>query len=342
MLSMKQLAEICGYSRVTVSAALHGKAGVSDKVRDEILRIAEENNYTPNKMASSLKGEKSFLIGMLVRDITNPFYTQMIKVIDEVVSAAGYSLLLLNTNEDPARETKAVKTFYSYYIDGLLLAPFMHKDNSYKLLDNFIEKKVPVIMLDRLSDDSKLGYIGFNNFQGAYDATQHLYDQGHRNVTYLAGPSISISSRERGDGYWNCLAEQNIPLDQRHIVSCGSSSEDGYKTALNLLKDEATRPSALLCFNDLVAIGVYRAAQELHLRIPEDISIIGFDNIDLTGILAPPLTSVSLNIDHVAKEAAENLLNCIENKISPTSFQKIYEPELIKRKSVARYNKNTS
>ena len=338
MISMKKLAELCGYSRVTVSAALHGKPGVSEKVRAEILRVAEENDYTPNKMASSLKGERSYLIGMLVRDITNPFYTQMIKVIDEVVSASGYSLLLLNTNEDPQRETTALKSFYSYYIDGLLLSPFIHQNNSYKLLDHFIQKNIPVIMLDRLTDDSTLGYVGFNNSQGAYDATNHLYEKGHRKISYLAGPDISISSKERGDGFLRSLKEQQLPVSDTSIVSCGSASEDGYATGLKLLSDPNSRPTALLCFNDLVAIGVYRAAQELDLKIPQDISLIGFDNIELTEILAPPLSTMSLHIDTFARDAATQLLHCIEQKESPASFQKIYEPTLIERQSVSPPN----
>ena len=230
MISMKQLADLCGYSRVTVSAALHGKPGVSDKVRNEILKVAAEQNYTPNKMAASLKGERSYLIGMLVRDITNPFYTQMIKVIDEVVSAKGYSLLLLNTNESTEREEASLKNFFSYYIDGLLLSPLIHEDSSYKLLDHFIKKEIPVIMLDRMNADSRVGYVGFRNRRGAQSATQHLIDQGHTKISYLAGPDTSISSQERGEGFLFCLEENHIPEHPHSTIACGSSSEDGYMT----------------------------------------------------------------------------------------------------------------
>lgn len=339
MISMKQLAELCGYSRVTVSAALHGKPGVSDKVRDEILRVAKEQNYTPNKMAASLKGERSYLIGMLVRDITNPFYTQMIKVIDEVVSASGYSLLLLNTNEDPEREESCLKTFFSYYIDGLLLSPFIQQDNSYKLLDHFIKKEIPVIMLDRMEANTEVGYVGFRNRMGAHSATEHLIDRGHRKISYLAGPEASISSMERGEGFLRCLEEHEIETSEHTVTDCGSSSENGYKAALKLLKSKESRPSAILCFNDLVAIGVYRAAQELELKIPQDLSVVGFDNIDLTEILAPPLSTVSLHINQVAKDAANKLLACIEKKEDPASLQQTYVPTLIERQSVALHKK---
>ncbi len=332
---MKQLAELCGYSRVTVSAALHGKPGVSDKVRDEILRVANEQNYTPNKMAASLKGERSYLIGMLVRDITNPFYTQMIKVIDEVVSASGYSLLLLNTNEDPEREESCLKTFFSYYIDGLLLSPFIQQDNSYKLLDHFIKKGTPVIMLDRMEANSDVGYVGFRNRMGAHSAIEHLINQGHKKISYLAGPSASISSMERGEGFLKSLNEHGLKTNDHTITPCGSSSEDGYNAALKLLKSEQSRPSAILCFNDLVAIGVYRAAQELGLKIPEDLSVIGFDNIELTEILAPPLSTISLHINQVAKDAAEKLLACIEKNEDPATLQQTYVPTLVQRRSVA-------
>ncbi|WP_018970079.1 LacI family DNA-binding transcriptional regulator [Rubritalea marina] len=332
---MKQLAEICGYSRVTVSAALNGKSGVSDRVREEILAKAKEHNYTPNKMAAALKGERSYLIGMLVRDISNPFFSQMIKVIDEVVSSSGYSLLLLNTNEDPKREDAAIKTLFSYNIDGLLLSPFIREDNSYKLLDYFIQKEIPVIMLDRLPADLKLGYIGFRNRQGAHDATEHLYQKGHRKISYLAGPDISIASKERGEGFLRCLREHGLEETDQSLVACGSSSENGYAAGLELLRDAQTRPTAILCFNDLVAIGLYRAALELELKIPQDISIVGFDNIDLTEILAPPLTTMSLEINHVSEQAARKLLSCIENQESPESLQKVFYPKLVERQSVA-------
>lgn len=332
---MRQLAELCGYSRVTVSAALHGKGGVSERVRAKILKAARENDYTPNKMAASLKGERSYLIGMLVRDITNPFYTQMIKIIDEVVSASGYSLLLLNTNEDPEREAKALKSFYSYCIDGLLFSPFIHQNHSYKLLDHYIQRGIPVIMLDRLSDAASLGYLGFNNAQGAYNAANYLYEKGHRNMSYLAGPNSSISSRERGEGFCRSLIENKLEIDECSTVSCGSSSESGYVVGLKVLSDPESRPTALLCFNDLVAIGVYRAAQELGLKIPQDISIVGFDNIEIADILFPPLSTVSLHIETVARDAALQLLRCIEHKEDSGSFRKIYEPTLIDRGSVA-------
>lgn len=339
MISMQELADICGYSRVSVSAALNGKGGISDKAREKILRIAKEHNYTPNKMAHALKGLPSYLIGMLIRDLSNPFYTQMIKIIDDHLHQKDYSLIVLNSMADLDRERKALQTLYSYNVDGLFIAPFAkdtEKDNISAIVKQY---KKPAIMLDNLSRDIGSMSIGFNNRNGAYEATQYLIESGHTEISYLAGPESSLSYRERSAGFIECMQNNNLEINSNTIFPCGSSAEDGYTAALSLLKT-TDRPSALFCFNDYIAIGVYRAAQELKLQIPQDLSIIGFDNINLTKLLSPPLTTVSTHIDKVATDAAENMLKFLENDAyAPQTKNHIFEPELIKRDSVCKLNK---
>jgi LacI family transcriptional regulator len=334
MISMQELADICGYSRVSVSAALNGKGGISEKAREKILRIAKEHNYTPNKMAHALKGLPSYLIGMLIRDLSNPFYTQMIKIIDDHLHSKGYSLIILNSMSDGERESKALQTLYSYNVDGLFIAPFAkntHEDRVGSLVKQHVK---PVIMLDNLSRDIGSMSIGFNNRNGAHEATQYLIDCGHTEISYLAGPQSSLSYRERSTGFMECMQENDLSISSNSIFPCGSSAEDGYTAALSLLKTKK-RPSALFCFNDYIAVGVYRAAQELDLKIPQDLSIIGFDNINLTKLLSPPLTTVNIHIDQVATEAAENMLKFLQNKhYTPQVKNHIFEPELIKRDSV--------
>ena len=339
MISMQELADICGYSRVSVSAALNGKGGISEKAREKILRIAKEYNYTPNKMAHALKGLPSYLIGMLIRDLSNPFYTQMIKIIDDHLHKKGYSLIVLNSMADLEREKKALQTLYSYNVDGLFIAPFA-KDNAVDNITSIVgNHKKPVIMLDNLSRDIGSMSIGFNNRSGAYEATQYLVDCGHTEISYLAGPESSLSYRERSAGFMKCMQENELTINSNSIFPCGSSAEDGYTAALSLLKTK-NRPSALFCFNDYIAIGVYRAAQDLKLNIPQDLSIIGFDNINLTKLLSPALSTVNIHIDKVARDAAENMLKFLKDEnYSPQTKNHIFEPELIKRDSVRNLNK---
>ncbi|WDE96114.1 substrate-binding domain-containing protein [Lentisphaera profundi] len=318
MISMQELADICGYSRVSVSAALNGKGGISEKAREKILGLAKEHNYTPNKMAHALKGLPSQLIGMLIRDLSNPFYTQMIKIIDDHLHKEGYSLIVLNSMADAERERKAIQTLYSYNVDGLFIAPFAKEKNSDRIDSLINSHSKPVIMLDNLSRDIGSMSIGFNNRSGAKDATQYLIDCGHRKITYLAGPESSLSYQERSAGFVECMNNNKITMSTDTIYPCGSSAEEGYSAALSLLS-QTSRPSALFCFNDYIAIGVYRAAQELKLNIPTDLSIIGFDNINLTKLLSPSLTSVSIHIDKVAADAADNMLKFLndENTVIP-------------------------
>ncbi|EDM25015.1 hypothetical protein LNTAR_03769 [Lentisphaera araneosa HTCC2155] len=336
---MQELAEICGYSRVSVSAALNGKGGISENAREKILRIAKEHNYTPNKMAHALKGLPSYLIGMLIRDLSNPFYTQMIKIIDDHLHKKGYSLIVLNSMADLEREKKALQTLYSYNVDGLFIAPFA-KDNAVDNITSIVgNHKKPVIMLDNLSRDIGSMSIGFNNRSGAFEATQYLIDCGHTEISYLAGPESSLSYRERSAGFMNCMQKNELTINSNSIFPCGSSAEDGYTAALSLLKTK-NRPSALFCFNDYIAVGVYRAAQELKLNIPQDLSIIGFDNINLTKLLSPALSTVNIHIDNVARDAAKNMLKFLKDEnYSPQTKNHIFEPELIKRDSVRNLKK---
>jgi LacI family transcriptional regulator len=334
MISMQELADICGYSRVSVSAALNGKGGISDKAREKILRTAREHNYVPNKMATALKGMPSFLIGMLVRDLSNPFYTQMIKIIDDHLNKEGYSLIVLNSMADCEREQKALQTLYSYNVDGLFIAPFAKGPDDITIDKLIQQNHKPVIMLDNMSRDVGSMSIGFNNRSGARSATQHLIDCGHRNIAYLAGPQTSLSYQERSGGFIDCISENGLCVSSNTLIPCGATAEDGYEAAVKIL-DSKDRPQAFFCFNDHIAVGVYHAAQEMGIKIPEELSIIGFDNINLARLLSPSLTTVSIHIDKVAADAAENMLKFLKNEqFKPKTKSHIFEPQLIKRDSV--------
>lgn len=332
MLTMADIARLSGYSRVTVSAVIGNKPGVSKKARDKILKVVKEHNYTPNLMATALKHKSTNLIGLIVRDITNPYFMKLAEGVEKVLSKQGYNILYINTAEEHVKEVEALKNLSSYRVAGVILTPIL-KGVSLTHVQRFQHSETPLISIEKIPD-LQLDYVDFDNEQAGRLATEYLIKRGHKNLCYLAGPKTSIASEQRGKGFKSISLEHGVKAKQ---VSCGSGSEDGYLAALDLLKDLKYRPSAIFCFSDMVALGVYKAAHQLKIRIPEEISIVGCDDINIASILGPALTTISFSINRVGEYVARYLIDCITNNSPRAPLSKVFFPELVERDSVQKF-----
>jgi DNA-binding LacI/PurR family transcriptional regulator len=199
----------------------------------------------------------------------------------------------------------------------------------------FAASKTPVISIERVPG-LPIDYVDFNNERAAHLATEHLIRAGHRRICYLAGPETSQSSAERARGFQLAHLRLGVPYDDARIIACGSSSADGYAAALQIYKEKsaARRPTALFCFSDLVALGVYQAAHKLGLRIPDDLSVVGCDDIDMSSILGPALTTVSFSVREVGRFVAQRMIEAVRNGRPAGGLAEVFHPRLIERDSV--------
>lgn len=328
---MHDIARACGYSRTTVSAVLNGKAGVTEKARQRVLAAVEQFQYRPNAAATMLVGKPSRLIGVILRDMENPYFTRMFSVLEDRLSREGFNILYFNTREDHEREVKAVADLASYPVAGVILTP-LSRAVSRTHLEILRRRAIPCITTERVPE-MPFGYVEFRNRRAGALAAEALAAAGHRQVCYVAGPETSAASEQREQGFLSAFRKLAGGAPAPRVIRAGSSSQSGYTAAMGLLGGPQ-RPTALFCFNDLVAIGVYQAAHALGLAIPRDLSVIGCDDIETAEVLGPALTTISFGIAEVGAYLAETLLEVVAGKRTADTVQKIFAPRVITRQSV--------
>jgi DNA-binding LacI/PurR family transcriptional regulator len=316
VLRIQDIAEHCGVSKATVSAVLAGKPGPSAETRDRILSIARSEGYSPNLIAVSLAKRSSRLIGLVVKDILNPFYTKLIQGINTVVHAAHYNMIYHTSDENHERELQCLQMLGAYQVDGIIIAPVQKRVNL-SHLSQLADTGPPCVSLGKIPGVD-MSYVDCDDEQVGYIATAYLLSLGYRRIYNLAGPRTALSAEQRLDGYRKAMAEHAVEFVKSRVLEAGAVFDDGYRVAKKVflnrgaLKKEL--PIAILCYNDLMAFGVYKAASEAGLRIPEDVAVVGCDDIDFASISNPPLTTVSQSIFEMGKLAAEILFTSIRAK----------------------------
>ncbi|MBX7257628.1 MAG: LacI family transcriptional regulator [Candidatus Hydrogenedentes bacterium] len=333
MLTAKDIADLSGVSRTTVFAVLGGKPGVTEKTREKVLEVLREHGYQNGLVQRSMVAELSKIIGAVIGNINNPFYTELITGIDKVLAPEGFHHLLhYGTDLDPREGIAAFDALGEYNLRGYIMAA-----GEMARYESHIRRVValgrPLVTIMR-APGVQTSAVWFDDRKCSRDATDYLISRGHRRILCLTGPSQSAIAKERILGFMESLVAHDIEFHSSMVVRGGDTSDDGYKAALNVLRDSASRPTAIECCNDLVAIGVYRAAYELGLRIPEDVSVVGFDGIELGEVLGPPLTTLSVFPRRMGEIAAEMLLAIINGKHRRGHMEHVIEHALIERASV--------
>lgn len=337
-MNMKDLAKLLGVSRQTVSAVLNGKDWVSQETRERVLKAIREHNYAPNQHAVSLTGKGSRLLGVVLRDISNPFYTQIAMGIESVARASGYSILYHNTFENHNYEVDAIRSLISFRVSGVIISPIqLGVDLSH--LQHVASLGIPMVSIDKVPDVN-CHSISFANQEAAYEATCFLADQGHTEIAFIKGPESVATAKERLAGFKACSQKRRLPVPEEWMVDPGTTEEERHNAIYKLLEDPARRPTAIFCFNDLLAVSVYKAAHELQIRIPDDLSVVGFDDIAIASLLGPPLTTVRTDSYRVGVEAAKVVLSELQGSVD--SHKEIrHTPKLVARSSVAHAKDRT-
>lgn len=314
---------------MTVSRVINNKPGVSDDVRQEILALTKELGYHPNQIARSLATNLTTSVGLVVPDSTNPFFAQIARGVEDTAHGENYNIFLVNSAEDPERERAAINSLWQKGVDGLILC-------SSRLLENILDEEITrfpaVVVLNRelKPSSTRLITININDQRGAQLAVRHFFDQGRRTIAYIDGPANSFSARRRLEGYRAALEAAGLPFDAELVAGRASDTEGGRAAAAVLL---ARRPhiDAIYAFNDLVAVGAIQVVEESGRKVPEDIAVIGVDDIPLATIVRPQLTTLHVNLRDIGSMAMRMLLDAVEGEGPSTTIT--IEPELVRRGS---------
>jgi len=326
--TVKDVAELAGVSTATVSRALSGLPGVREPLRGNVLDAARRLGYQPNRAARDLRARSNRTIGVLIPDIENPFFTSVVRGIEETLQATGYTLLLANYNEDPEREAAHLATFRAGGVGGLLFAASREPAPLY---EQFADSGIPMVAVSRAHKKLRVDQVTVDNRDGAQNATAHLIGRGHKRIALITGPAELNTARERRLGYEDALREAGVAMDERMIVHCDFRQSSGHEAMLRLL-GASLRPTAVFAASNLLTLGALQAIHESELDIPTQIAVIGFDEMAWAMSLRPPLTTVAQPALDVGRTAAELLLDRIRKPDQPRK-QMVLETTLIVRAS---------
>ncbi|NOY10471.1 MAG: LacI family transcriptional regulator [Spirochaetes bacterium] len=331
MVTIKDIARKLNLSYSTVSRALNSSSLVNDKTMRVIKEEAERMGYMPNALARGLVLQKSGIIGMIIPDITNPFFPALARGAEDAALARGYNLLVCNSDWNIALETRHVKLIEEKKVDGLILAS-INLQNEY--LEKVIEREYPLVFVSRLYPGVNVSFVGVDTEYGGYLAGRHLAGLGHRKVAFVGGSFNVRSVQGRYKGFIKALAEYGIEFDKSLAIEGEFNIESGYQKVLTLLK-ERTDITGIFAANDLVAVGIIRAARELGYSIPGDLSIIGYDDIFLSSLPGIELTTIFQEKRRMGELAVKLLLDEINGKKHLKKKKKriILTPRLIVRKT---------
>jgi LacI family transcriptional regulator len=325
--TLLDIAGDAGVSRATVSLVIRNVPSVADGTRKRVLRSIKRLGYVYHRGAASLRTQQSHAIGLIVSDITNPFFAEVIVAIEECLGAAHFVTLLGNTSEDRVKEERLLKTMREFPADGILICPALGTGSSAGR-PNFAGR-VPVVSFVRRAPG--LDYAGVDNAQGAQLAVEHLYQLGHRRIAFVGGNPKASTGQERIEGYQRALRRLGLQFDPLLVVPSVPNRRGGHDGVQRLLEME-NRPTAALCFNDVVALGVIEAIKDSGLKVGADFGVVGFNNIPDAAQSLPGLTTVDTSARQLGEMAAELLLKRIEKQDSPIRTV-ILQPKLIVRES---------
>ncbi len=310
--TLKFLSEQSNLSMTTVSLILNGKdVRVSEEKKQKVLALAKKYNYLPNSLAVGLVTKKSKTIGLILPDITNSFFAEIAKNLEKSFSKIGYSIILCNTNDKLIEETKYAKLLLAKGVDALIFCPTIESMDKCEYIDDFLSADKAVVAFDRFSADMNCSSVTCDNYQGSINAVQYLIDNGHTKIGCIAGPDNSPSAKRRIDGYTQALKMANLKFDEQLVMFGDYQFDSGYQAGKKLLQKDIT---AVFVCNDLMAYGFYRAVFEAGKKIPQDISVIGFDDLFFSSMLDVPLTSVRQNINDLSDTIYKLTIQALSGK----------------------------
>ncbi|HHT79001.1 MAG TPA: LacI family transcriptional regulator [Actinobacteria bacterium] len=306
MVTIKDIARKSGVSVGTVSNVINNLESVKSKNKEKVLQVINSLGYKPNKIAASLSRKKTMNVGLIVPDVSSPFYSDLIKGISDTLEINYYNIFLCSSNNNIEKEEKIISDLLSMWIDGIILIPVYSKKRNLQLLKNI---EIPVVIVNREVEGIKKDIVIFDNFGGAFEATRFLIANNHKIIPILSGPELSKSFEERFQG-WKAAMEESDLFNDNLIFRGNFSVEAGHRMMLEVL-NRIDKIDAVFASSDLIALGALSAIDEYNLKVPDDISVVGFGDIYLSKFLKPSLTTIRRPFYNIGKTAVSLLLDRI-------------------------------
>ncbi|HCT3783045.1 TPA: ribose operon transcriptional repressor RbsR [Proteus mirabilis] len=335
MATMKDVARLAGVSTSTVSHVINNNRYVSEGIRAKVNHAIATLNYAPSALARSLKMNCTRTIGMLVTASNNPFYAEVVRGVERSCYEQGYSLILCNTEGDYERMDTSLETLLQKRVDGLLLMCTEARAPSSEVLNRY--PRLPMVMMDWSPFEYSCDIIQDNSLLGGELATNYLIEKGFTDIACIAGPQDKLPAKHRLQGYYNAMQQAGLPIRKELVLTSDFEFAGGF-SAMQTLLSLPIQPQAVFTCNDAMAVGAYQAIYQKGLRVPDDISIVGYDDIDLASYMIPPLTTIHQPKDELGKLAVSQLLRRMED-IEAQANLLVLTPKLIERGSVINFIK---
>lgn len=331
--TIDDIARAAGVAKSTVSKVFNKHKGVAEKTRKEVLEVAGRLNYRPSMIARSLKSRKTKAVGLVLPNIVNPFFPAILKGVGDVATENDYVVVFCDSDNRKEKESLYFQIFENRWVDGIVFSVITGDEEEENYIRSICERGTPVVLIDREIEDYFTNVVMIDNKKAAFAATTHLLELGHKRIGHIAGPQNVTSFVKRLEGYKDALEKYGINFDAELVVEGKDTSvESGGHAAGQLFKKKNVTFTAVFASNDLMAIGCMKELQKNGLRVPEDVSIVGFDNIPLASLVTPSLTTVAQPAYQIGVEAMSLLIKNMEKENSLKS--KIILPtELVVRES---------
>lgn len=331
MATIKDVAALAGISYTTVSHVLNKTRPVSEQVRLKVEAAIAELDYVPSAVARSLKARSTATIGLLVPNSVNPYFAELARGIEDGCERNGYCVILCNSDDNPQKQRSYLRVLLEKRIDGLIVASAGQDPD---LLESLASVRTPMVIVDRALEGVDADLVRIDHEQGGYLATRHLLELGHRDIACIGGPVDTGASQLRLAGFRRAMAEAGLAVAEGRELHCDFTSPGGHAAAARLL--DGARPTAIFAGNDMIGFGVLRAAAERNISVPGELSVIGFDDIELSRYVYPPLTTVGQSIRELGESAAQLLLARIATPRHGAAQQRIVAPRIVLRESTGR------
>ncbi|OGB61713.1 MAG: hypothetical protein A2Y94_00155 [Caldithrix sp. RBG_13_44_9] len=306
-----EIAQKAGVSIATVSRAFTQNSSIHPDTRRKILRIAEENHYKPNPSARSLSSKRTDTIGVVLPELVDEFFSEIIRGIDEEAYKSQHYVLVASSHSQRNVLETVLEFMFSGRVEGVILMVPQLQNEFIKLISR---SKRPVVLIDAPQNINQVVSFNINNFQGAYSVVEHIINHGYKKVGIIIGPEGNCDSDERFRGFSHALKKYNLPLDQDFIIRGDFTYRSGYYSFIRLMSQNK-KPDAIFATNDMMALGIYEAARNSQIKIPQDVAIVGFDDIFSSRLLQPRLTTVHVPISELGSSAVRYLFKMINGEV---------------------------
>ena len=331
-ITMADISRMAGVSVASVSKVVNGDySRVSRETRERILRVVRETHYQPNRLARGLATKRTGILGLLVSDITNPFFAALAKGVEDRANASRYNVILCNTDDLPEREAAYADILRQTAVEGVIVTGGQRMDQGL-LTERLSRWSIPFVTIERYIDEQTVG-VFLDNVKGTFMATRHLLDKGHRRIAFIGGDAALATERNnRLVGYRDAMTGSDVGYDASLVRLGTYHIETGSRMIAELL-DAGVGFTAVVCGNDLIAFGVVNALRERGRSVPEDVSVIGYDDIFMASLFQPHLTTIRQPIYQMGSYAVESLLSLVQER-TVAQRVRVFEPELVERDSV--------